>query len=291
MTDALRAGPFSVSEIIDLVRVQSRDETQRPVFADEDIKLAIRQAVLNSHGKYFTTHTTTATYVTGTNEYTVADDVQRIVLITRERTGVMESTNTFGGVSYDESLTSWRHFNFGKGSNKIIFYRDTGDATLNVYYERDIPVPLGDRTLSGSHTSAVTTLTLTDANPQLFHLSLPAYFRIDNEIVKVTAISGNTSATIARAQFGSTAAAHSDGANISQVLVSDSDRFYNFLFAEIGRLLNLWRVQSGTGQVDVSANITASRLFKDDAQQISLEHPQPIRTRRMHFIRSRRRRM
>jgi hypothetical protein len=269
--------------------VQSRDENANPVFADEDIKLAMRQAVLNSHGKFFSSATTTLTYVLGTNEYTIDDSIQRIVLVQRERSGVEVSSNLIGGVSFDETITSYRHFNFGKGSNKLIFYRDFPDCTMNIFYERDVPVPLESRVLGAAiSTTTATSMTLTDANPQLFHLSLPAYLRIDNEIVKVTAISGNTTATIARGQLGSTAATHSNGATVSQVLFADSDRFYNFLFAEMGRLLNLWRVQSGTGQVDVSANLTASRLFKEDAQAVSTEHPQAQRPRRMKFVRERR---
>jgi hypothetical protein len=104
----------------------------------------------------------------------------------------------------------------------------------------------------------------------------------------MTATSSNTSATIARAALGSVAAAHSDGDKVSQILMADSDRFYAFLFAEMGRLLNMWRVQQGTGTVDVSAHITSARMFGDDRNEILGTKGQSIRTRKVKFIPTRR---
>ena len=289
MAIILASGPLSLTEIIEAIRIQSRDETSTPVFEDDDIKLALRQAVLNSHGKYFTTHTTTLAYVGGTDSYTIDDSIQRVILVTRERSSLEIVNNTLSGVSFPEDIVSFRHINQGKGSNKLYFFRDYLTSTMNIYYERDIPIPLDNRVLGAAiSTTTATSATLTDAEPHLWRLSLPAYFKIDNEIIKVTAISANTTLTIARGQLGSTAATHTNGTTISQVLMADSDNFYSFLFNEIGRLLNMWRVQAGSTNTDVSANLTATRLFGDEVRDIKMDHAQPRRTRKMKFLKTRR---
>lgn len=291
MTDFLTNGPLTVDEIMDAIRTQSRDESDNPVFSDENIKLAIRQAILNSSGTFFTTATTTLAFVAGTFEYTIADDIQRIVLITRDRTGWQAGTNTLSSTSVSSDIRAYRHFNFGKGSNKLHFLKDYPTSTMDIYYQRDIPVPIENRVLGAliSSTSA-TSATLTSADPQLWHLALPAYAKIDNEIIKITAISGNTTLTIARGQLGTTAATHSNGAEVKFIVLADTQRFYNYLFAEVGRLLNQWRVQAGSGNIDVAANLTASRLFKDDKDEIVIRRPQTKKTRRLRFVPGRRQR-
>lgn len=283
----LASGPLSLDECVSAVRTQAKDESGNPVWTDSEIKLAIRQAILNSSGRFFLTQSTTLSFANGTFEYALAADVQRVIYVLRQRTGVDANPLTLSGISTDETITSWRHFNM-RGDNTLIFTRDYQDGTMTLYYERDVQIPIENRTANGSHTSAITTLTLVNADPQLWKLSLPAWFKWDNEIIKVTAISGNTSATIARAQLGTTAASHADGSEISQLLMADTDRFYNFLFAETGRLLNEWRIQSGSGNVDVSANITAARFFRENRDLVTREISQTRRTRKMHFSRERR---
>lgn len=288
MTDFLVSGPLSLDEIMEAIRVQSRDPSgSSQLFPDTEIKLAIRQAILNSHGLYYTTATTTLAFTAGTLSYTLNDDVEDIVLITRERNlGV--SGNTINSISSDGVVTSYRHFNLGRGSNKLLLTRDYPTCTFTIWYQRNVAVPIDNRTLGAALTSAATTMTLVDANPQLFQIALPAYFKVDNEIIKVTAVSGNTSATVVRGQLGSTAAAHSNGRDLSQVPLADTDRFYAFLLNEAGRLLNEWRVQAGSGNIDVAANITAQRMFGENVANLAAKQKQPQRSRRMKFARDRR---
>lgn len=288
MTDFLTPGPLSLAEIINIIRIQSRDQTAKPVFENDDIKLAIRQAVINSKGKWYTAHTTELAYVSGTDTYTVADDIQRIMLVTRERVGLDSIQNTLNSTSPDQDIVSFRHLPMGRGENKLVFFREYLTSTLTLYYERDIPIPIDDRTLSVALTAEATTMTLVDSSPQLWRLTLPVWFKVDDEIIKITAATDNTTATIARAQLGSIAAAHISGSTISQIVASDSDAFYAFLFSEVGRLLNLWRVQAGSGSVDVSANITAMRFFREDRDEVAANRPQPRRVKKMKFIKDRR---
>lgn len=280
--------PLSFSELIDAVRVQSLDESANPVFTDSQIKLAIRQAILKSQRKFFTTETTTLSYTAGTDgPYTLAADVQRIFLVTRARTGTENNPNVISAVSFDETVTSYRHIR-RLGSNQLYFTRDYPDSTFTIWYERDVQVPIDDRTLNGAHTSGTTTLTLVDASPQLYLAGLPFYGKIDNEVVKVTANTSNTSATMTRGALSSIAASHADGATISQLVWSDTPNFYFFLFSEIGRLLNMWRVQSGNQNVSVSANITAARFFGEDSKEAREQLQQPQRAHRMSFTKYRR---
>lgn len=292
--DFLSNAPLSLDEIIAAVRLQSHDQsTSQPVFSEAQIKLAIRQAIVNSSGKFFTSDMTTVSYTAGTQgPYTLSADVQRIVMITRSRTGTESNAYTLSSTSFDSVVTDWRHFR-KQGTNYLYLTRDYPDCTLTIWYERDIQVPVDSRTVSGSHTNAITTLTLVDADPQLFQISLPAYFRWDNEFIKVTAVSStvNTSATIARGQLGSIAAAHADGSTISQLVMCDLPNFYNFLFQEAGRLLNTWRVQTGNQNVNVSANVTAARFFDSDRERSLRQVAQPHKQRRIKFSRTRRPRL
>ncbi len=285
--DFLSNGPYTCDELIEAMRVQSRDESNNPVFSNDGIKLALHQAIVNSHHSFFTTATTTLSFVSGTLEYTIANDVQRITNITRDRSSSLTGSNTLVGVT-DQDIRAFRHFNYGFGSNKLVFLRDYPTCTMTLVYERDVQVPLENRVTGAALTDTSTSLTLVSANPQLWHLALPAYAKIDNEIIKITAISGNTSCTIVRGQMGSTAASHTNGSAVGFIVRSDTIGFYNYLFAEMGRLLNNWRVQSGSGQVDVSANITAGRLFKDDREEIIHRRRQNSKPRKMRFLPSRR---
>lgn len=76
-------------------------------------------------------------------------------------------------------------------------------------------------TLNGTINDSVTTVVASDASL----LSLTPQFRIiiDSEIMLVTAVSGN-SLTVARGAEGSTAAAHTDGAVLAQIITRDGIR-------------------------------------------------------------------
>jgi hypothetical protein len=76
-------------------------------------------------------------------------------------------------------------------------------------------------TLNGGITSTATTMTLADATnfddtsgKFSNDASSEWYVKIDDEIMKYTAVSGNTISSITREQDGTTAAAHADGATV-----------------------------------------------------------------------------
>lgn len=284
----LTSGPLSLDEVISAIRTQSLDDSERPVFSDAEIKVALRQAIVNSYGKFFTSDTYTVTFVGGTYSYTLPSYVQRITLITRASSGLEASgTNTLTGTSSGKEMYYYRHLK-NISSNTLYFMRDYPASTLTIWYDRDVVIPIDNRELGSAADSDDTTFTLSDADPQLYRVSTPTYFKIDNEIVLVTATSANTTLTVSRGKLGTTAAAHSAGASLSQMVYSDSDRFYNFLFQETGRLLNEFRVQAGNQSVSVSANITAARMFKENRETILKEIPQTKKPRRMKFTRGRR---
>src|SRR3990167_6509174 len=287
----LSSNPLALSDIIDTIRIQSRDEGGNPVFTDSQIKLAIRRAVIRGQGKFFSTESYDLSFTTGTFDYTLPNYIRRITRITRDRStngSLIFNLNNLSGTIPDETLHNYRHF-YNRQTNTLSFTKDYPTCTMTIWYERDVQVPIDTRTLGAAIAAANTVaMTLVDANPQLANLALPAYFQIDNEIIKISAFSSNTACTIARGQFSTTAVAHDNGKTLSQVLVAESDAFYDYLFAESGRLLNQMRVQSGNVNVSVAANITAARMFKEDVEDLLKEVPQQRKQRRMTFSRDRR---
>jgi hypothetical protein len=279
----LKSGPLSLSELMSALRTQSKDEKAHPVFSDSEIKLALRQAIINSHGKYFLTDTTEIEFVFGTyGPYTLPQSAHRVIRVLRERTSTVDDTH-----SVDPQITRWRQLRRRSG-NELYFTRNYPDSTMTIWYETDVAVPIDARNAGAAHNAAVTALTLSDADPQLTGLEFPAYFKWDNEIVKITEAASNVAATMVRAQFGSSAGTHTNGSELHQLVVADSDKLYNFLFQESGKLLNEWRVQQGNQNVSVSANVTAAKMFKENREAILKEIPQPRRQRRMHFPGARR---
>lgn len=284
----LANGPLSLDDVISSIRTQSLDDKARPVFSDAEIKLALRQAIVNAYGKFFTSDTYEFSYSAGNFEYSLPMYVQRITRIYRSGSGAEASgANTLTGASAGQKVVYYSQLrNFA--TNTLYFSRDYPTSMMTVWYERDVTIPIDNRVVAADHTADETTLTLEDSEPLLYQVALPAYFRWDNEIIKMTAVSGNTSATIVRGQLGTTAAVHSTASEISQLILADSDRFYNFLFQETGRLLNEFRVQAGSQTVNVAANITAARMFKDNREMILKEIPQTKRSRQLKLTRSRR---
>lgn len=283
----LTEGPLTVEEIVDAIRTQSLDEEAHHTFSDAQIKLALRQAILNSKGKFFSTDDTTIDYVAGElGPYTLPSAVDRVVKVTRARSSVVPAP-TLTGVSTKQVVQSFEHKKTWI-ENEITFTRDYLSGEMTILFETDIRVPIDERAVDGDHTAVVTTLTLTDSAPYLWNMSLPTYARWDTEVVKITAISGNTSATIARAQMGTTATTHDAGSLIQPLVLADSPHLYSYLFSEMGRLLNQWRVQAGNRNTEVAANITATRMFKEDSVDALRNVRQPRRTSFMTFRRTRR---
>jgi hypothetical protein len=284
----LSNAPLSLSEIVSAIRTQSLDDKAKPVFNDSEIKLALMQAIHNASGKFFLSSTYSLSYTAGTLSYSLPAYIQRITLITRAPAAMESSSeNTISGTSAGHLLHQYRHLKT-VGGNTLVFTRDYPTSTMTIWYERDVPTPIDDRHAAASHTAAATTLSLRDSDPQLYQLALPAYFKWDKEIVLATAFSGNTSLTITRGQLNTTAASHASGSEVSQIVTADSPRFYSFLFQEAGRLLNEFRVQAGTQNVSVAANITAARMFKDNRTAVLEEIPQTKQPRSMKFRRDRR---
>lgn len=284
----LTEGPLTVAEIIDAIRTQTSDEEAHYSFSDAKIKLALRQAILNSKGKFFYTDTYDLAFEGGNfGPYDLPAAVDRVIQVRRPRTGYFESADSLNGIAPDQLIHSWRHVK-NWTSNTISFDRDYYDATLTILYESDVRVPIEKRAVSGEHTAATTTLTLSDDNPRLWQMALPCFARWEDEVIKITAISGNTSATIARGQLSTTAATHADGTDIEPLVMGDTPHLYNFLFSEIGRLLNQWRIQEGNRNTNVAPNITAARMFKEDAQDALSKIRNPRKTSYMTFKRTRR---
>ena len=281
----LVSGPLTVDEIVALVREQGNDGSSNPLWSDDQVKLALKQACIKAAGKFFLTDTYSLSFVEGTMDYTLPDYVKKIVLVRRDVTNTVVDTTI--NIS-DLDVTTFRHF-YARSNNKLYFDRNYPTSTFTIFYERNVPIPFENRILGAAVTSSATALTLTDASPNIVRLDLPGYFRIDNEIVKVTAAASNTSVTISRGALGTTAASHVNGSIMGYIVMANMDTFYAYLLTEIGMLLNLWRVQQGN-QVDVSANITAMRLFREDREEIAKNLAQPHKSRRMHFSRTRRRR-
>ena len=116
-------------------------------------------------------------------------------------------------------------------NNPLIF--TNGDATLKIIqpdhhmYSTSNNVTINgvksgaSTTLNGGITSAATTMTLADATnfddtsgKFSNDASSEWYVKIDDEIMKYTAVSGNTISSITRGQDGTTAASHADGATV-----------------------------------------------------------------------------
>ena len=284
----LTNGPLSLDEIVSAIRTQSLDAKSNPVFNDSEIKLAVLQAIRGSIRKFFLTGEYEVTHIQGTYEYTLPSYIQRIISVVRTGSGTDGNVvNTLSGTSVGQENHYFRHVKL-LATNTLYLLRDYSPGTLRILYERDVTVPIDNRKVSGTHTAAIVTLTLTDVDPQLYHASLPAYFRWGNEVIEMTAFASNTSATIGRGKLGSTAASHLGGSEISQLVTADSQSFYNFLFQEAGRLMNQFRVQGGTQNVSVAANITAAGMFQENREAILREIPQHRRTRTMKFRRERR---
>ena len=85
---------------------------------------------------------------------------------------------------------------------------DTIVSSLTDYDSGKLGVDVGTD-LNGSHDDAVTTIAVGDGD--LFMVG--DFFRIDNEVMEVTAVSGNN-LTVKRAQLGSAAASHTNTSNI-----------------------------------------------------------------------------
>jgi len=81
------------------------------------------------------------------------------------------------------------------------------------------PITANQTTINegGVFTASDTTLTVTTA-PNL-NIAVNGYIIIGNEILQVTAITANN-LTVSRAQFGTTAAAHADGADVTKLVVT-----------------------------------------------------------------------
>src|SRR3990167_9091604 len=140
----MKNGVLTLSECISALRAQSKDARSQPVFSDSEIKLAIREAIINSHGKYFLTDTTTVTFTGGTfGPYTLPAACHRIVLLLRERAGLDESPHSLSGTSPDAAITAYRHFR-RRSANYLYLTRDYRDCTLTVWYETDVAVPIDD---------------------------------------------------------------------------------------------------------------------------------------------------
>lgn len=284
----LTNGPLSLDDVISAMRTQSLDDNERPVFSDGEIKLALRQAIINAYGKFFTSDIHELDIMAGENEYELPNYVQRITKIVRSRAAAgLSIGNTLTGTSVGQSIQYYSHLKNFAG-NTLYLRRDYPTSTVDIWYERDVTIPVDNRRTGANHDAVTTTLTLMDAEPHLFQVALPAYFRWGNEIIRMNEVSGNTSATIVRGQLGTTASSHIEGSEISQLILADSDRFYNFLFQETGRLMNEFRVQAGSQTVNVAANITAARMFKDNREQILKEIPQTKRSRTLKPVRGRR---
>ncbi|MFL5331089.1 MAG: right-handed parallel beta-helix repeat-containing protein [Gemmataceae bacterium] len=109
--------------------------------------------------------------------------------------------------------------------------------------------------LSGAATSGDTTVTVTGGISQAF---LNEYVRVDSEIVRITAINGST-ITVARGQDGTTAAAHSTGANI---YMAYDQRGIGFRRAFQGTVVDIGAVQgdhkSPSGKMTAIPAVTVS---------------------------------
>jgi hypothetical protein len=112
-----------------------------------------------------------------------------------------------GANTQNAGVSTWDEFRFGvlTGAN----------ATVAVAYIGDLywgSATGATDTLNGGINSSVTTITLTDAST--FPTSGPFYIRIDDEIMRVTAVSGND-LTVQRGKLFSTAASHLTAAAVT----------------------------------------------------------------------------
>lgn len=123
-------------------------------------------------------------------------------------------------------------------------------------------LPLGKTSLSAAITSAQTNVPVgslygfgykTPAEAAAF-ASYENYLKIDNEIMKYTAVAGGPAFTVQRGQLGTVAASHANGATVSEILWEDSVVDFTIDF-----LLRMLLSSTGDACCDTSATLAAGR--------------------------------
>ena len=206
--------------------------------------------------------------------------IQRVKVVRRERRQPDIQVNTGTTLDY-EDLAGWKQYRM-PGSNLLVFDRQWPAGNTEIFYERDVSIPLVDCTLSAAISSAVTSATLAiPGSYNIYELDFPAHFQINNaEIVQVTAITPPSTVTISRGQLGTTAAAGTAGDTVTPVLVENDDRLEMFLVNSSAAYLNMLMLQNANRGADVAGNLTAMREFQQLAQDALRKksiRPQPRR--------------
>lgn len=107
--------------------------------------------------------------------------------------------------------------NAGDSSRDELLIEAINDVseTIRDEYGREFVKTTGDTTLAGAINDAVTALTV--ASSAGFPSSGSFVIKVDDELMLVTAGAGSESWTVTRAHLGSTAAAHADGAAVTEL--------------------------------------------------------------------------
>ena len=284
MAEILGAGFSTLTDLVSQIRTAVGDTVSaNRKWSDDQIYLAIKNSLAQAGNNFFTLHkdSTNLVLAVGTLSYTLPGYMQRVRVIRRERRQPDIQIDTGTTLDY-EDLSGWKQYRM-PGSNLIVFDRGWPAGNTEIFYERDVAIPLVDCTLSAAISSTTaTSMTLSiPGTYSIYEIDFPSYFQINNaEIVQVTAVTAPATATISRGALGTTAATASSGAAVAPVLVENDDRLGMYIVNSAAAYLNMLMLQSANRGSDVAGNLTAMREFQmlaKDALRKKSVRPQPRR--------------
>lgn len=289
MADVLGSGLVALNELRRLIRRELRDEGTSSTgkrWDDDEVDSAIRHAIAQASNLFVQSGRYDLDYAAGTLDYTLPDYVQNVRRIQSQK-----SVYPTASVTDYETVANWRHYPGMPGDNMLRYTKDRATATHRIYYDRDVEVPTAEFTLSAAVDSTAGTFAFATGSdaPWIREIRPIAYYRVDNEISKVTEIAAANEVTVSRGTLNTAAASHATGATAYPIIAVDDDRFYTFVVLAASAWLSR-SVLHDTGRgAEVAGTLTALRSYEEQIKQLRKDI-KPRRTpRRVQFSRIRKR--
>jgi len=204
----------SLKDLRTEISIELRNESgSNERYTDSELNVAIRRATaILSEYFWFTETDSSKTFTTNTFDYVYDYPVKDI-----EKVGIISAS---APVKFSEK---W--YESVEGTLTFLSNEDSG-ATIRVWYKRH-PVPFpNDLATSGAHTDDTTSI-LVASSSSLVDWPDTGYCKIDNEVLRYTALNRSTNTfTVVRAQLSSAADAITTGTAVSFVNRVDKDVFF-----------------------------------------------------------------